>query len=185
MHKIGVYCFDCGTWVKWGYINKNNKEATKMYEINHEEVFEGNSLVKEGDYEVVIKKAEEKETKDGAVYISLALVVRNDVEQQYKNKYLFHSLWRTKATGEYNKTIINTVAKSLDIPNGAKFTSLEELLAGFVGKVCKVTIKHETYNENVNERVKTWSSTKFPACNHVFKDADKQPVSQDNDDLPF
>jgi hypothetical protein len=185
MHKVGVYCFDCSAWVKWGYINKNNKEATKMYEINHEEAFEGNGLMKEGDYEVVVKKAEEKETKDGAVYISLDLVVRNDVEQQYKNKHLFHSLWKTKATGEYNKPMISTVAKSLDIPNGTKFSSLEELLAGFVNKVCKVTIKHETYNGNVNERVKAWGPTKFPACNHLFKDTEKVSISQDDDDLPF
>ena len=184
-HKIGVYCHDCEAWYKWGHLlNKKTKEELKMsFEINHEDVFSGNGLMKEGDYEVVVNNAMETATKSGITYVSIDLIVRNDVEQQYKNKHIFHAVWKIKDTGNYNMTNFNTIGKALCIPNGTRFESFEDLLNCFIGKVAKVTVKHEEYNGKTNEKIKAWKESNVQTCNHVFKD--KKTVQQSDNDLPF
>lgn len=164
-----------------------------MFEINHDDVFEGGGLVEEGSYEVVVSKAFEDAARSGTQFINLHLVIRNDiVGQKHQNQYLFGSIWRSKETGQYHPAMINTVSKALKIENGKKFNSLEELLGDFVGKTARVTVKHEEYNGNVNARVKGWESSRFNGCNHVFKESPSintgipagfHPV--DNDDIPF
>ena len=160
-----------------------------MFEVNHDDAQSGNSLMKEGDYEIIVKQAFENATKGGTVYISIPLIVRNDVDQQYKNKHIFHSVWKSKDTGEYNTGMLNTICKALKIPNGTKFKDLEELLAALVGKTAMVTIKHKEYNGEKQENVAYWNETKFPECKHVFKNNEAVqtgffPVESD-DDLPF
>lgn len=157
--------------------------------VNYEEAFEGNTLMKEGDYEILVAKAKQDQTKGGTDCINMQLVVRNDIDQQYKNKCIFNSMFKGRETGQYHSGMLNTMAKALKIENGKRYDSLDALLADFVGKTAKVTIKHETYNDKTNERVKAWKATDFTACNHVFKDKDAavtgiSPVD-DGEEIPF
>lgn len=157
-----------------------------MFQINHEESYSGSKLMPEGEYEIIIKSAFEDATKNGIPYINIPLVVRNDVEQPYKNKHIFHSMWKNKESGEYNFKAINTIAKAIGIPNGTKFESLEQLLDSFKNKTAKITIKHNEYNGTTSERVSFWNPTKFPECKHVFKSQAATDVTeQEKDDLPF
>ena len=161
-----------------------------MYKVDHKDVFEGNGVMKEGDYEVIVNKAGEMVTPGGTVYFSVDLIVRNDIEQEYKNKHVFHAIWKTKATGEYNFTNFNTMCKALKIAEGTAFKDFDELAAGITGKVATVTIKNEEYNNKVSEKVKGWKESKYQACNHVFKEKAKGefPINNGNaedDDLPF
>lgn len=164
------------------------------FKVNHEEAFEGNDLIPEGSWEIVVKKAEEKDTSSGRRHISLQLAVRNDLNQKYKNKIIFDTIWTKKDDNEtYNMANLQTVAKALDIPNGKAYNSLKELLQDWEGKGAKVYVKHETYNENTNARVKGWNKTEAPGINHVWKDskstdtgasfADMTPI--DDGDIPF
>lgn len=160
-----------------------------FFEVNHSEANEG-GLLPVGDYEVVVKKAQEDKSPSGAVNINMHLAIRNDIDQKFKNKIIFASIWRTKDTGEYNKSLLNTVAKALQIPNGKKYSGLAELIADFVGKTAKVTIHHDEYNGKTNERVKYWNQSKHAKCNHVFtNNSDDQQhtfgQADEEEDVPF
>lgn len=157
-----------------------------MFTINHDEAMDM-GLIEEGEYEVVVAKAFEDVSKNGSVFINLHLVVRNDIEQKYKNKYIFASIWQSKQTGEYHPGMINTVAKALRIENGKRYNTLEELLNDFVNRTARVKVGHEEYNGKTNARVQNWDVTRFPQCNHQFKVSDIldgfMPV--DDSEIPF
>jgi Lhr-like helicase len=160
-----------------------------MFEINYDVAQPGNGLMKEGDYELVVKQAIETATKGGAIYAQITLIIRNDVEQQYKNKYIFHSMFKVKATQEYHPGITSSMCKALGIPNGTKFADYNALLENLNGKIARVTIKHEEYNGETKEKVKYWNETKFPECKHVFKTKEQTSgamfLDVVTDDLPF
>ena len=52
--------------------------------------------IPDGKYEMVIKYAGEAVTEGGKEYIAVTMVVRNDVDQSQKNRYLRHSIWHKK-----------------------------------------------------------------------------------------
>lgn len=157
--------------------------------LDHSNVYEGSALKPEGDYEVVVKEAKLDTLKDGREYINIALVVRNDCPQGYRNAYIWASLWKGKESGEFNMKQINTIGKALNIPTGKQYADWNALLADFNGKAARVTIKHEEYNGNTNERVAFWNVTKFPAVAHQWKDANStgsMPGTEVSaDDCPF
>ena len=62
----------------------------------------------------------------------------------------------------------------------------------FIGKTCKVTVKHEEYNGKTNARVsEAGSKSNYTGCNHVFKESQNTStdyirlLSVDNEDIPF
>lgn len=158
------------------------------FQVNHDDAMD-TSLIEEGEYEVVVAKAFEDATRTGTMFINLHLVVRNDIEQKNKNKYIFASIWQSKETNEYHAGMINTVAKALRIENGKRYNSLEELLNDFRGKTARVTVKHEEYNGNTNARVKAWEPSRYDTCNHQFKNGGTTDIpgftEVDNKDIPF
>ena len=56
----------------------------------------GNELVPEGDYECIIVNAEIRKTQNGKYKVAFSLVIRNDVDQECKNRYLFVDVWRKR-----------------------------------------------------------------------------------------
>ena len=66
-----------------------------MFTINHDEAMDM-GMVEEGTYEVIVAKAFEDATPNGAIFINLHLQIRNDIEQKNKNKYIFGSIWQNK-----------------------------------------------------------------------------------------
>ncbi|OLS02901.1 DUF669 domain-containing protein [Tissierella creatinophila] len=160
-----------------------------MFTINHDEAQEIGGRVAEGEYEVLLFKAFEDAAKSGTMFINMHLIIRNDIDQAHKNQYLFGSIWQSKETGEYHSGMINTVAKALQVPNGKKFNTLEDLLNEFQNKTARVTVEHEEYNGKINARVKRWEKSKFQGCNHQFKKIEDNPINGftqvSNDDIPF
>jgi hypothetical protein len=158
-----------------------------MFTINHDEAMDM-GLIEEGTYEVIVAKAFEDVSKNGSIFINLHLVVRNDIDQKYKNKYIFASIWQSKETGQYHSGMINTIAKALRIENGKRFNTLQELLDDFKLKTARVIVKHEEYNGRTNARVQSWEPSRFNTCNHQFK-AEDIPIEGfhpvNNDDIPF
>lgn len=165
------------------------------FSVNYDDVYEGNDLIPVGNYEVIVKIAEEKDTKDGSKkYVNIQLAVRNDIDQKYKNKIIFESLFKGKESGKYNMKQFNTISKALKIPNGKNYSSLFELLADWNNKTALVKIKHEEYNGNTNARVSFWNESKFQSCNHVWPvksdtqqmtDMGFSELSGVDDDIPF
>lgn len=166
------------------------------FSLDFNDTFDGS--VKDGTYEAVIKKVQEKTANTGTKYINFELVIRNDVQQAHQNQYIFDKAWENKETGKFNRRALNTIGKAAQLQNGKVYNSLDDLLNDYVGKPVRVTVKNETseYNgktyENLN--IKNWDVTKINGpVRHVFKDKDKQTVAEgisngvivNDDDLPF
>lgn len=138
----------------------------------------GNSLLPEGKYECIVKDAFPSETKNGNPYLDIRLVIRNDVDQSYRNKYIFHSIWKKKEPSEQDKQVdgysfkqLMSLANAAGLPSGKNYASVEELCKDFVGKCVNVEIEHDEYNGNTNVRVKYCNRSEFPNCKHVFKES--------------
>ena len=178
------------------------------YSVNYDEAAEGSEIIPEGEYECIIKYAGEDATKGGTVYMGVTLVIRNDVDQPCKNKYIWHHIWQKKdpspadlACSGYSSKQINAVSKSAKLPNGKKYESLSDWADDLKNRCVRVTVEHDTYQGKTNARVKWVNESKFPQCQHRWKTeqetaqaadvkgesekpAQAQPVSSD-DDLPF
>lgn len=145
---------------------------------------ENNSIIPIGEYEVFIKSAEEKVTQAGKSYISVSFIVRNDVEQRYKNKYIWYSIWKKKepnqadiACGGYNNQQIQFLSKAVQFSDGTEFASIQDWMKQLKGRVLKITIKHEEFNGKIRERVQKVDITKYPQYDEVFE--------EDDEDMPF
>lgn len=138
----------------------------------------GSSLLPEGKYECIVKDAFPSETKKGTPYLDIRLVIRNDVEQKYQNKYIFHSIWKIKEPSEQDKQVdcysfkqLMSLANAAGLPSGKSYASVEELCKDFVGKCVNAETEHDEYDGKTNVRVKYCNKTEYPECKHVFKEA--------------
>lgn len=162
------------------------------FTLNMEDTFDGG--IQDGTYETVITKFEENTTQGGTEYVDARLTIRNDIDQKYKNNIVFHRIWKTKATGQYNIKFFNTIGAAAQLQQGKQYSSLEELLKDFLGKPVRVTVKNETSENNgktyENLNVKRWEKTKFPELAHKFKTEDgSNPFAaneqEDETEYPF
>lgn len=169
------------------------------FQLDFNDTFE--ARVDDGVYEVVVNRCNENVTPGGAEYIEFELIIRNDIDQKFKNYRIFHKIWKNKETGKYNMRMFNTIGKACRLQNGKTYRSLDELLQDFLYKMARVQVKNETseYNgktyENLN--IKYWEETKYPNLQHQFKDdtkdKDNMTASElfasgaviSDDDLPF
>ena len=64
------------------------------FKANWSEAAQSNSLKPEGDYECLIAKAEERDYTNSKgeekTCLNISFIIRNDVEQGYKNAYIPH-----------------------------------------------------------------------------------------------
>lgn len=136
-------------------------------------------LKPEGDYEVIIVKAEEKVTQNsGKTFLNLSMVIRNDVQQAYQNGYIFHSLWKRKDPTEADMQVngysfgqIMALGKAAKLPDGKNYAGLEEFLRDLIDKPVRVHLVHDTYNDKTRESVQYINPTEFPSVRHVPKKA--------------
>lgn len=135
-----------------------------------------NELKPEGDYEVIIARAEEKTAQSGKIYLNISMVIRNDVEQAYKNGWIFHSLWKRKEptaadmqVNGYGFGQIMSLGKAAKLPDGKDYADLGEFLADLINKPVRVHLIHDEYNGTKRESVQYLNPTDFPQVNHTFK----------------
>lgn len=159
------------------------------FSLDFNDVFEGQSQIKDGEYEVVVNRASEGATPGGAEYIEFDLIIRNDIQQAHQNMHIFHKIWKEKATGKYNMKTFNTVGKACNLQGGKQYKSLQELLDDFYRKTAIVNVKNETSEyagktyENIN--VKFWKESKFGTLNHQFKESANNAGGVPQNQLPF
>lgn len=149
------------------------------FQTDYSDLSEGSEILPVGEYECIIKYAGEDATKGGTMYMGATLVIRNDVDQQYKNKYIWHSIWQKKepspadlACGGYSSKQINSLSKAAHLPNGKKYESLSDWADELKNKIVRVTVEHDTYQGKTSARVKWVNESKFPDCKHRWKNAD-------------
>lgn len=155
------------------------------FSTNYENVNDDYGTLPEGDYEVVIQNIEERTTKNGATGLNLSLVVRNDVDQQYKNRYIFYTLWKRKEPTDADKQVqgysykqIMRLAKSAKLPNGKAYESIKEMCHDLMHRTLRVTLELREWGGKQQENVKYVNASDFPECKHVFKEK-KQTVNSD------
>ena len=137
----------------------------------------GGKIVPEGIYEVVIKAVyEDVIQKTGTIYINVPLVIRNDIEQPYKNAYIWHCIWKKKEPNEndlrcggYISANLNALSKAAEIPHGKSYAGLEKLFEDLKDKPLRVKVKHETFNGKTQAKVESMAASKFTTCRHVYK----------------
>lgn len=137
-----------------------------------------NEILPVGSYEVIIKSAVPAETKSGKSMLDIRMVVRNDVEQKYKNRYIFHSLWKRKEPTQMDMQVdgysfkqLMSLAKAVRLPSGKDYATVDDLCKDFVNKVCKVDIIHEPDTNDpkiIRAKVSFCKETGYPDCKHVF-----------------
>ena len=147
------------------------------FKFDSNEATQGNGIKPEGNYECIITKIEKRTTRNGAEGINFSFVIRNDIEnQKYKNAFLFHTIWKkkepTKADMQvegYNFGQLMAMGKAAGLDEGKDYENLDEYLKDLDGKCILVTLKHEEYNGQTQERVSYVNPTKYPDCRHKFK----------------
>lgn len=151
-----------------------------MFTIDYSQAKEFGSI-KDGTYEVIIDQAKQDATQGGADYLDIRFRIRKDFQQEFQNNIIFHRIF-AKEDGKYPVGSIMNLAKAAGIPDGTKFSSLEDYLGQLVGKALKVTVKNEksewqgkTY-ENLNVKRMEVTELPLPAGN---------PMEISDSDLPF
>lgn len=139
---------------------------------------QNSDLKPEGDYEVIIVKIEERATPNGKLGLNLSMVIRNDVEQSYKNGYIFHTLWKRREpttadmqVNGYGFGQIMALGKAVSLPDGKDYADLGEFLGDVAKRPLRVHLTHETYQNVKRERVSYMEPTHFPEVRHVMKAA--------------
>ena len=155
-----------------------------------------------GEYEIIITKAEERQTRSGAESLQLQLTIRNDLDQlnslqkKFHNRIVFMDNWKRRATNEYDMNGFQYIVEAVNIPEGTQLESVNDFCKALTGRPAKVYVKKTTdrYNGEVRDvnRVAPWNfdKTEYPDVQHKFKDDDPyadstEPVDINNDDLPF
>lgn len=138
--------------------------------------------VKDGTYECLIVRCGENVNKNGKELVEFHLIIRNDIQQEHKNQFIFENRYPSNATGKHYMPFFNTVGKAAGLQNGKTYSNFKELLDDYVGKPVKVTVANEeseyqgkTY-QNLN--IKSWDSTEFPNVQHVHKNNNQQQQQQ-------
>ena len=147
------------------------------FSTNYEDV-QDFDLIPKGEYEVIITKIEERTTPNGATGLNFALTIRNDVEQNCKNRCIFHTLWKRREPTQadmqvqgYSFKQIMQLAKSVRLPSGKSYETVYSLCDELSGKIMRVTVGHREYNGRTYEDVKFMNESQFPECKHTFKTA--------------
>ncbi|PIO80791.1 hypothetical protein BSQ38_03590 [Pediococcus damnosus] len=170
---------------------------------------QGFDAVPTGNYEVIINKAQEQATKNGAESLQLDLLIRNDLDKvpdlaktnaKYHNRHVFMDNWKRKNTNQYDTDSFQYILDAVKVPEGTVLNSVEDFAKAITGKPVQAYIKNEdnTYNGNTKKvnRVAPWniSETAYPEVNHKFKNPEKptdnpfdskEDISIDESDIPF
>lgn len=146
------------------------------FKSNWKEASEPSGIKPEGDYECLIQNIKERTTRNGAVGLNISMVIRNDVQQNYKNGFIFYTLWKRKEPTEVDLSVngysfgqIMALGKAAGLPDGKDYDSLEQFCQELTGKPLLITLKHREWNEKIQEDVNRIAPTKFPEVRHTYK----------------
>lgn len=109
-------------------------------------------LLDKGDYEVILDKIEIKQSSNGNEYATLQYKVRSDVDQSFKNRVLFDTIFKEKdkegrITGFYNRARITKILKAIFPENTPlNFQSAEDIFETMVGHKLVVNV-NQKYDE--------------------------------------
>lgn len=151
-------------------------------------------LIPAGDYEVMTKAVDYNTTAAGTLYIDIPMVIRNDVEQDCKNRHIWHAVWKTKEPSEddlscegFSYANLNQMLNAVNAPEDAEYAKIEDCFEDMSYKPVRITVEHRKYNEQMQARIKFVGETSYPDVKHEWskKDAPPDPSLFADGDLPF
>ena len=101
------------------------------------------------------------------------MAIRDDVEQPHKGRIIFHRIWRKKEPTAEDMTVdgysfkqLMSLCRAAQLPNGKRFSSLDELGNDLTGRKLKVTVEHEfnDYRGEMEVKVKWLNKSDLSAA---------------------
>lgn len=146
---------------------------------------DGYSLIKQGEYEVQIVGIDFRETSNGKEFLSIAMKIRDDVDQPSQNRLLFDNIWREKDNPDYfNRkrvgSLLGTQGKDIEAE------SIEEVIEILEGSylIAVVSIVHNDYTDMDENKVKYFKASKVGEQTLVSSE-EEAALDISSDDLPF
>lgn len=125
-----------------------------------------NLPIPEGEYECFIRDVVKAVSKNGVNHLCARLIIRNDIDQECQNRYIYYNMWKNTITGEYDSRNFNELGKAAKIANGKSYATYQELFADLKLKPVKATVYHDTYNGYTSVKVSRLNETKLKDLNH-------------------
>jgi hypothetical protein len=147
-------------------------------------------MLPEGDYELSIEEAGMKKTKRDVEYIQVKFLVRGDVEQNQQGRFVFESIWKAKATGEWADYNLKHMLVACNVPQ-KEYEDYNELLLDLEGRNLRGHVYIDVYNDKESNKIKYYMETKFPTKSLTpltySKDKNESEVNSEtvDDGLPF
>lgn len=142
-----------------------------------------------GTYEMIINKAQEKATPNGAESLEIDLLVRNDLDKapgltdtngKYHNRHVFMDNWKRKATNQYDLDGFQYILQAAGVPENTAIPTVEDFMKVITGAPVKVYVKVEedTYKGETKmiNRVAPWNfeASQYKQVQHTYKDSKPQ-----------
>lgn len=140
--------------------------------------------IPEGDYECFIEDIVKGENNT-AKYLRVQLRIRDDVEQECKNRVVSDFI-RMDDTGKYNTKKINKLLSTQkDIKDGQVFETIEDVINYLKGQYLIAHLKINEWQGKQTNNVYFYLPTKNPA--NTLGGDDKKVTEADiaDDDMPF
>ena len=161
--------------------------------MNNGYTFDANdvsSLIKEGDYEVIIERAERKVLPSGKEKISIMFRIRSDFEQAYKNKCVFEDIWAEKDHPEFfNRKRLNQLIGTQHIEDGRVFEDVNAVIRFLLGAnaIIHVAVIFDDYSGEDKNTISYYKSSKSAPKAIKPSTAVEKKGSEgvSTDDLPF
>lgn len=152
--------------------------------------------VPEGDYEVIIEKAEPDATPNGTEFLAVNYRIREDLDKalpetngKYHKRLIFGQYWKRKQTGKYSQTDVNRMLAAVGVPEGTPIKDWNDFSDKLVGQpvLIHVTVDENEYQGKKTERnqVASWNiaPTKYPLQKDPFSNNGGAELTED--DIPF
>lgn len=151
--------------------------------------------IKEGEYEVYIEKIEMGSTSSGDPKIQLNYRVREDVEQEFKNRVVFDNIYLDKTNPNLfdTKKINKLLGSQADIQENQFFEDINAIINFLKGRNLRIKISYFKAKDDPSKDLQTiskYSLTHYP--NKSFTQTQTSTTSNPNsfteiseEDLPF
>lgn len=177
---------------------ENNSEVVFGRDKKSEAPQEDFPLIDEGSYEVVLEDVEEKKSAKGYEYLKLRFCIRTDVEQKFKNRKLWYTIFKRDGDKAYNFNAFNELILTQEgTPNYKDHFGpeniKEEILQYVIGLHMRVDVgielnKATSKDDNIIV-AGTFAPSIWDVSHPKTADADPNPnmapIDDVSDDLPF
>ena len=157
-----------------------------FFKFDSENVTTGFELVSEGRYEAVIVNAEAGKTMAGKDKLTVDFEIRSDVNQPHQGAKVLYNMFTFEH--EVSIRIVNSLLKACGFPHNATFNSPEDMANQLINKYCKITVKHEEYEKEVDgkKQKRVAAKAKYYDVSDVNPPQPQGPtITVGESDLPF